>query len=116
MIAEACVEGEKTQREEYSTVLKQILYGIGWVDDASRIKLFEDKENDEKWVKSRWGVDYIQCISKSEDIPNCGPFIMAASEYTYEGNRDWLEFFQIIFCLLIEMRYLVVSKKILFST
>ena len=41
------------------------------------------------------GVYYIQGKSESEDIPNCGPFVMAASEYAYEGNSDWSEFFQI---------------------
>ena len=33
-------------------------------------------------------------VSASEDIPNCGPFVMTASEYAYEGNSDWSEFLQ----------------------
>ena len=56
VIAEACVEDAKTWREEYSKYVKDILYGIGWVDDASKVRLFEDNGKDEKWNKSRWGV------------------------------------------------------------
>ena len=36
VISEAYVEGANTWRVEYSTVLKQLLYCIGWVDDASK--------------------------------------------------------------------------------
>lgn len=95
VIAEACVEGATTWREEYSTVIKQLLYGIGWVEDASKVKLFEDNGYGDKWAKSRWGVHYIHDASENEHIPNCGPFVMAASEYAYEGNSDWSEFLQI---------------------
>ena len=95
MIAEACVEGAIIWREEYSTVIKQLLYGIGWVEDASKVNLFEDKGYGDKWAKSRWGVHYIHHASENEHIPNCGPFVMAASEYAYEGNSDWSEFLQI---------------------
>ena len=116
VIAEACVEGAITWRDEYSTVIKQLLYGIGWVEDASKVKLFEDNGYGDKWAKSRWVVHYIHDVSENEHIPNCGPFVMAASEYAYEGNSDWSEFLQIKKYLLIGMRYLTVSKKILLCT
>ena len=63
------------------------------MDDASKVKLFEDKGKDGKWNLSRWGVDYIKNNSASEHIPNCEPFVMATLEYAYKGNSDWSEFF-----------------------
>ena len=64
------------------------------MDDASKVNLFDDYGNDKKLHKNNWGVDYIKGFSPREDIPNCGPFVMAASDIAYEGNSDWSEFFQ----------------------
>ena len=88
VIAEACAAGTKSLIQEYSTVIKKLLYGIGWVDDASKVRLFKDKGNGDKYSNSRWGVNCIQDVSASEDISNCGPFLMAVSEYEYEGNSN----------------------------
>ena len=112
-ISEACAAGGNKWRQEYSTVLKQLLYGIGWVDNASKVKLFDDNRYDvDKLNLSRWGVDYHKYVSGSEHIPNCGPFVMVASEYEYKGNSDWTNSFQISKLLLIGIKYLTVSKKI----
>ena len=45
-----------------------------------------------QWICAHWDPGD---ASKNEDIPNCEPLVMAASEYVYEGNSDWSDFLQI---------------------
>ena len=42
VIAEACVKDAEPWSEAYSDNVKKLLYGIGWVDDASKVNLFDD--------------------------------------------------------------------------
>ena len=93
VIAEACAAGTISWRDAYTKIIKKLLCGIGWVDDASKIRLFKDKRN-KQWSNMRWGVDYQKIVTASENIPTCGPFVLSASEYAYEGNSDWTEFFE----------------------
>ena len=47
-----------------------------------------------QWRGCQWFVDYHKFITADENIPSCGPFVMSASEYAYEGNSDWSKFFE----------------------
>ena len=96
VIAEACAETKNLWRQEYTNVIKKVLNCIGWVKEDSKVLLVDkNKRGQMQWRGCQWFVDYHHFVTADENIPSCGPFVMAASEFAYEGNSDWSEFYQI---------------------
>ena len=95
VIAEACAESKKLWRKDYSEVVKKLLNCIRWVKEDSKVLLVDKNiRGQTQWRGCQWFVDYHKFITADENIPSCGPFVMSASEYAYEGNSDWSKFFE----------------------